>query len=88
MNKLNVRKEMTKTSILNLQEISLDLKILDPPLIVTYVKKRLAIAINFKDKRAVITRDVETEKIRESLYELIENFILCKSVICLNYYTH
>jgi|WetSurMetagenome_2_1015567.scaffolds.fasta_scaffold232083_1 translation initiation factor 5 len=78
MNKLNIRKERTKTSILNLQEIASDLKIPDPSLIVTYIKNRLAIAINFKDNRAIITRDVDTDKIRDSLYEFIENFVLCK----------
>jgi len=78
MHKLNFQRERTKTCITNLNVIADDLKIPDQDLIVSYFKKRLAIAITGKDDRVIITNDVSTPSIQTALYEFIEYFVLCK----------
>ena len=78
MHKLNFQRERTKTCITNLNIIAEDLKIPDQDLIVSYFKKRLAIAITGKDDRVIITNDVSTPSIQTALYEFIEYFVLCK----------
>ncbi|VBB18507.1 Eukaryotic translation initiation factor 5, putative [Yasminevirus sp. GU-2018] len=78
MEKLAFQKERTKTCITNLQKIAVDLKIPTHDLIVTYLKKRLSIAIVEKEGKVIITNDVDTKTIQSALYEFIEYFVLCK----------
>lgn len=78
MRKLIIKKEKTKTSITNLKDVASDLKIPDASLIVAFIKKRLAIAINYKVDKAIITRDMDVGKIQPALYEFIDYFVLCK----------
>lgn len=79
MHKLNLQKEATKTCIVNLDEIASDINIPDSNLIITFIKKKLSIAI-VKDKtnRVIISNDVESKNILNALYDFIEYFVLCK----------
>lgn len=78
MHKLTFQKEKTKTCITNLDKIADDIKIPDQDLIISYLKKRLAIAITGKNDRVIITNEVDTKAIQIALYEFIEYFVLCK----------
>jgi translation initiation factor 5 len=78
MRKMNVQRERTKTSISNLNDVAVDLKIPDASLIVSFMKKKLAIAITFKNDRVIVTNDVDVKNLQNALYEFIEYFVLCK----------
>lgn len=78
MHKVIFQKEKTKTCITNLDKIADDIKIPDQDLIVSYLKKRLAIAITGKNDRVIITNEVDTKAIQSAIYEFIEYFALCK----------
>jgi translation initiation factor 5 len=78
MHKVVFQKEKTKTCITNLDKIADDIKIPDRELIVSYLKKRLSIAIAEKNDRHIITSAVDTKAIQGAIYEFIEYFVLCK----------
>lgn len=78
MEVLIFQKEKTKTCITNLDTIAKNIKIPNMNLIVTFLKKKLAIQIAVKKSRVIISNNVDTKTIKTALYEFIEYFVLCK----------
>lgn len=76
MPKMIFQKERTKTRITNLDKISEKLNI-DISLIVGFIKKKLSINITNKKNDIIISSDVDTKSVQESLYEFIEYFVIC-----------
>lgn len=81
MHTIIFQKEKTKTCITNLDKIAEDIKIPNKDLIVSYIKKRLAVSMTIKNNVVIITNKVDTKSIQQALYEFIEYFILCKQCI-------
>lgn len=73
---LQTQKEKTSTVILNLDVVASDMNI-DVNLIIQYIKNRLGILIKTQNKRLIIPNSVDIDKLKDTLYEFIEYFILC-----------
>lgn len=71
-------KDKRKTTITNLDRIAHDLKILDPSIIILFLKKRLSIPMITKNNGVIISNDIDTQLIKDALYEFIEYFVFCK----------
>ena len=78
MEKINFRRDRTKTCITNLKVIAQDIKILKQEYIIMFIQKRLSIKMSVKNDLVIITNQVDTNAVQNALYEFIEHFILCK----------
>ncbi len=78
MAKLNVIKLRNKTVIDNLMSVAKDLD-RDPKLIVDHFKKKLNIALVYKNNLLSMSADLQYETFELALREFIEIYVLCDS---------
>lgn len=78
MEKLNVIKQRTKTIVDNIDIVAKNLE-RDPKLIVDYLKKKLGIAIIYKNNILSMTSNIDYQTLETCLREFIEFYILCQT---------
>lgn len=78
MQKLNVIKQKNKTVIDNFDKVAKDLE-RDPKMIYNYFKKKLSVAMIFKDGILSTTADLDYSIFEKVLRQFIEEYVLCKS---------
>lgn len=77
MDKLIIGKEKEFTTIPNIDQIAKDLH-RDTQMLIKYLKKRLGIAILYKNNKAMMTKQISQNELQNYIYDFIEENILCK----------
>lgn len=78
MQKMNVIKQKNKTIIDNFDKVSKDLD-RDPKMLCNYFKKKLGLAMVFKDGVLSTAADIDYDAFEKVLRQFIEEYVLCKS---------
>ena len=84
MSKMDVRKERTKVSIINIEKITKDLKVPSSDIIITYIGKKMSAkpkversGKNINSTRVIFALNTDPSVVEQTIYHFIEAFVLC-----------